>query len=512
MFNKKNIVVLGGGSAGWMTALFVKKNMPDANVTLIESSSIGILGAGEGTVPYFVKFLNDIGITADLLIKRTNATIKNGIKFTNWNGSNDFYHNNFKIKNPHASIYEYNNPETFNKYPLLSNFALEYNDIKNFDLASQLSNKNRVPFFREEITKILLDSSFGAVAMHIDALALANLLKDVGVSRGIKVIDGKFADLSVDEKYNIKKIILEDGRKINSDFVFDCTGFARIIIGKFFKSKWKSYSDKLLVNSAIPFFIPMDDTLPSHSEGVAMKYGWLWKTPLQHRFGCGYTFSSEMVSYDDAVQEIENYLGFKPHYPRGDKGPFTFNAGVYEETWIGNCIAIGLSSGFIEPLEATAMMMVGLSLELAFLDPYALFTNNNFIRNRYNKRVSKLNQEVFDYVYFHYMTKRNDTDFWKFYSNDKNSPEYIQNIIESWQHSIPTIEDFEGNKLFGWLGYFVVGNGINRLNKKLIIDSYHKNGTHDKYINQFLTVQNNIKDIVNRSVSHKEAIAILKQL
>jgi tryptophan halogenase len=234
---------------------------------------------------------------------------------------------------------------------------------------------------------------------------------------------------------------MENNYNISCDFVFDCSGFHRLIIGKTFNAKWNSYKDFLPSDSAIPFFIDMIDSIPPYTEAIAMKHGWMWKIPLQNRFGCGYVFDSSLISEEEAVKEIEEFLGYVPFYPRKEKGGFKFDAGAYEETWINNCLAVGLSANFIEPLEATSLWVTSYSLSLFFSNPNSITNTSNEVREQFNKTVLDQNSEIANFVYFHYMSLRKDTDFWKKFSYE-NAPKSLKEKISLWKYKLPTTIDY----------------------------------------------------------------------
>ena len=250
-------------------------------------------------------------------------------------------------------------------------------------------------------------------------------------------------------------LTLDTQKVIPLDFVFDCTGFYRLLIGKHYNSKWKTYTDVLPVKAAVPFFLEpnFDEELPTYTDSIAMKYGWMWQIPLQHRTGCGYVYDSDLISEEEAIQEIEEYLGFEPLYPRKNKGGFKFEAGCYETPWVKNCIALGLSAGFIEPLEATSIMVTIGCLQDIFSNVQNIQDKNSPFREVYNTLVEKKNDEIRDFLYFHYMTGRTDTDFWKKFTFE-NAPKSLQHKITMVLGSVPRrIESWE---IFGFDSWFDV--------------------------------------------------------
>lgn len=352
-------VIVGGGTAGWLTALYVRNYWPNAKVTVIASREIGILGAGEGTVPSFIDFLKKIDISVDSIIENAKGTVKKGIQFTNWRGKNDQYIHSFDILGP-------------DKY-----------------------------------------------ALHFDASLLATYLESVALERNVKLIDDKVIHINSTND-QITSIDLESSSSVDVDFVFDCSGFRRLIIGNYYKSPWQSYADIMPAKRAIPFFLPNSNAnLPVYTESIAMKAGWIWKIPVQGRYGCGYVFDCEKITDEQAKQEIREYLGHDFVSPK----IFDFEAGVYKFPWMGNCLAVGLSAGFIEPLEATSIHM-----QIVTLDLFKQVFGSGMGNYKLNSDLAELNHDVVSFLYLHYMTDRRDTDFWQDFNNNK-MPEKIKKLL-----------------------------------------------------------------------------------
>lgn len=370
----KNIIIIGGGTAGWLTALVVNKFWKNTNVTLIESSKIGILGAGEGGTSNFGKILSLLEINQKDFFQQTKSTVKGGLHLYNWTGNNELSKHLFFGENPNESNKSY--------------------------------------------------------AYHFDAKLVAQYFKQIAISRGVNWIDGE-----VDEIKNKNNIIselhLKDGRVIDLDFVFDCTGFARLIINGIHKEEWVSYTDYLMMNKALTFFLPQDNEYKledkTYTEMISMNCGWMFKIPLQHRWGCGYVFNNNYISVDDAKKEVENYLG---HTITMQK-IFDFNPGTYKRSWIGNSISIGLSYGFIEPLEATSLMSTIMQLKrLIDID----FDETK--KDSYNDWCYQINEQNLNFIRYHYLCERIDTKFWND-SLNKPIPSKLEKILDSNNQLIP---------------------------------------------------------------------------
>ena len=361
------VVIIGGGTTGWLTSLFVEKYWKGADITLVESSKIGILGAGEGVTPNFGATLKLLNISETDFIAETKSTIKNGLNFINWRGDgNATYHNFMGERNPLIGI---NN------------------------------------------------------GFHMDARLVAKYFQSLAVSRGIKHIDANVINFkSIDS--DIDEVLTDMDLDLKSDFVFDCSGFARLTMTKVYDEKWISYKDDLIVNSALAYFLPQTDIITSNTTTqtnmISMKSGWMWQAPLQHRWGCGYVFNDTYISIDEAKKEIENYI----KQPISIVKTFKYDAGYYENFWIGNCVSLGLSSSFLEPLESTSLMTT-----IMLLKKLSDINFNKKYRNNVNQYYREITEQNMLFVRYHYMCDRNDSEFWKFYKN-KPLPNKLQNLLK----------------------------------------------------------------------------------
>jgi len=349
----KRVIIIGGGTAGWATALSVQKYWLNVDVTLVESSKIGILGAGEGGTSNFGLFLKLLDINIEDFTKKTGSTTKDGIKLINWT----------HVGSQSEHLFHQINKQT--------------NDIRKYS------------------------------AFHFDARRVSEYFKKTAIDRGVKWVDGQVKKINHTSE-NIDNIELTDGTVINLDFIFDCSGFARLIIQGVHKEEWIDYSKYLLLNKALGYFLPQTKQLTNkdltHTYMHAMKSGWMFQIPLKHRWGCGYVFNDSYTSVEDAKKEIEEYLG---HEIKTEK-VFDFKAGTHTRSWIGNSISIGLSYGFLEPLEATSLMSTIIQLK-------RLIDNNFDVspKDTFNKICRETNEQNMMFIRYHYLNERMNTPFWK---------------------------------------------------------------------------------------------------
>jgi tryptophan halogenase len=505
-----NIVVIGGGAAGWLTALYAKKIHSEHNIILVESEEYGILGAGEGSTPHLLQLLSFLEIPYADLIKNCKATIKNGIKFTNWsNDGKSFFHPfpsfgpasndlNYRIKNVFSE-----NETQFSHYCA----SLKNNSMGEYSLMEKISYQNSVPFINNKEQKII--TQFGLVAIHFNAKLLADYLRSVGEERGIVRKEGIVKTIFNDKDGYINKI-KTDKEEISCDFVFDCSGFKKLVIGNHYKSNWKPHSDYLPAKKAIPFFLKLDKEIPPYTEAIAMDYGWMWKIPTQDRYGCGYVFDSDFISDEEAIKEIENYLGFEPEYPRKEKGAFDFSAGCFEDIWIKNCLSLGLSAGFLEPLEATSITQTIFALKRFMSDKQNLYTKNNFIKKQFNSIYLKETQEIVEFLYLHYVTNKKNTKFWQDFTKNNTMPEHIFYILNVCKEKVlNNIHDFNKNTPFDIFSFYhvLIGNKIidkkdMQRNSKFLLDDDKK----EDYEN----ILNEQKIIMPQFLTHNEFIDMIK--
>lgn len=462
-----NFVIVGGGTAGWMTALFLKKYYPWTNITVLASAEIGILGAGEGTTPHFISFMDHIGIPASDIVKYAKGTIKSGIKFTNWNGDDSSYFHPF-FENLNVNVFRTNDAtnsngggpstlvlESIYKHESLDDILFSANSSKrnlvNFSPSLNIGNKGKNPINHFDSL-----STFG---MHFDARLLAKHLKKTAMYAGVKYVESELDQVIPNEEdESIKEIKTKRGDTLPCNFVFDCSGFNRLIIGNHFNSEWESYSDSLPMKRALPFVIPNETSdVPPYTESIALKYGWMWRIPVEGRFGCGYVFDSDFISDEQAMDEIKEQFGNDIEFGK----PFTFEAGRYKETWIKNCIAIGLSSGFIEPLEATSIWTIITSLNEYLVNNLGAVAKNKFYIDRFNKQVNKFHDDTKDFIYLHYLTKREDSEFWKTFKEKNKITDNIQKYLDECKETIPNAKFLSTiNSAYDTSSFYVITNGL----------------------------------------------------
>jgi tryptophan halogenase len=494
--HKDNIVIVGGGTAGWLTALFAKKKYPDSNVTLIESSEIGILGAGEGTTPYFHTILDFIDISYADVIKNCQASFKVGLKYTNWSETNPEYYHTFE------SIFNKLQPSKEN---IDNHFFIEcYRDKKLPVLetvTAKCCKKNVLPIVQP--TQNLDDTLyFAPIAMHFDASLLAKYFKEIGLQRGIKRQEGKVVSINQNNQGYIKSLTLDSGIEVDVSFVFDCTGFRRLIIGNFYKSEWKTLKDMLPAKRALAFFTQQTNTIAPYTDVIAGNYGWFWKIPLQHRHGCGYVFDSDFISDDLAKKEIDNLTGQNTEI----RNMFSFEPGYYSKIWIKNCIAIGLSSGFLEPLEATSILQLGRNLIDFFSYENKIYERDQQVIDEYNSYYTEETKHIAEFLYLHYITDKTNTDFWLNFAENNKMPDTIKQLLNVVNYRLLNPRDIKENYIFYVDNYLSILSGNNQI-KSLAIQNSCKQNINQQQALLNLLFDNN--ELLKGFIDHKKFIDFL---
>lgn len=456
------IVIVGGGTAGWMAALMISSRHPNHQIEVIESTKIGVIGVGESTTGLLSDLLNnnlwDFGCNHDEFITETGASLKYGIKFTGWTPNIDDYYIG-PIDGSHTKLHT---PDIFFAYGCAN---LPKKDLVKTSQTGNYIHKGFTNF--DKTTNKFADLTH---AMHVDAHLVGKYFQKVTLRKpNTSHIDAKVLDCTLNDRGHIENIILDDGRKIDGDFFIDCTGFARLLISKMPGNDWVSYQDNLPVNSGLPFLLDYkENELPQpHTHAWAQDAGWMWQIPLLDRIGNGYVFCDQFISADQAHQEVEKRLGRKID----PQSVIKFNTGRQKASWINNCLAIGLSSAFLEPLEATSIHSTIVQIKNFAFD--YLRDDINSIKNEgtisiYNNRTRQMFDDFKDFLVMHYMGDRTDTEFWRYISSGATKTDYIDNLLETLKIRLPNVNDFP--KYYGaagWPLYSFVMEGLNLVNKNI---------------------------------------------
>ncbi|MEO6360671.1 MAG: tryptophan halogenase family protein [Sphingomicrobium sp.] len=402
----RNIVIVGGGTAGWMAAAAIAKILGtvDRNVTLVESEEIGTVGVGEATIPAIILFNQMLGIDEDEFVRETHATFKLGIDFVNWRRLDHRYFHQFgligaELKNGVSFTHYWMRWRDMGGEPEPLQFSAETVAAKEgrFGKATPKAGRN-VPNVN--------------YAYQFDAATYAAFLRRFAESLGIVRKEGKVVDVELNsESGMIEAVKLGDGSRIEGELFIDCSGFGGLLIEQTLKSGFEDWSHWLPNDRAVAVPCAKIADPSPFTTSTAQESGWQWRIPLQHRTGNGYVFSSRFISEDEATANLLKRLDGEP---LAEPKLLKFQAGKRKQAWIKNCIALGLSSGFLEPLESTSIHLI----QVGIMRLFAFFPEMDFdplLAKRYNDEMDLLYDGIRDFIIAHYkVTERDDTPYWDY--------------------------------------------------------------------------------------------------
>jgi len=474
-----DIIVLGGGTAGLISALILKTKFPQKNIKIIESSNVGIVGVGESSTEHWAKFCEYVGISQLSLILESNATFKLGVYFENWS-ENDFVHS---IGLPFS-------------FRCDSYFKVFAHLIANNKLPMELLSDN-IPNNKLALTHFNNINNSPSNQYHFDTFALNNFLHNECNKRQIDIIVDDIKNVSLnDNTEEIISISSEKGEYF-ADFFIDCSGFSRLLLEDVYNIKWISYSEYLPVNSAIAFATEEMEEYNLYTKSTARKAGWSWMIPTQTRTGNGYVYCDKFINKDQAHQEMEESYGKTLEVAR----EFKFDPGRLEKAWHKNCYAVGLSQSFVEPLEATSIGSV-IQQMFCFINYLPSYDSETC-----NEKVNNIFDNIVDYVQAHYLVKKEDTPFWKEVKHNLKLTNNLEKYLEIWKNRLPLNIDVNCSwGMFSSVNYIQILHGLNWFDVEKIKYEYENLGRDDS-IDEVL--KNDGKDIF--WVDHKKIIKMLKE-
>jgi tryptophan halogenase len=482
--NVKKVVITGGGTAGWVAAAALSSKLGKfLDIVLVESEQIGTVGVGEATIPPMRAFHSLLGIDEQEFMRATSAVFKLGIAFKNWGQIGDYYIHPFGSTGQSSYLADFQHFWLYGKSKGIDApfdaYSLEIQAAKAGKFA--ISKKGSVQY-----------------AYHLDATRYAKFLRGFSEKFGAKRIEGKIQEVQQHEDGDIKALVLESGEVVEGDLFIDCTGFTGLLIDKTLKTPYETWSHWLPCNSAIAIQTESVEPPKPYVTCTAHHAGWQWHIPLQHRVGNGNVFCGDFMSDEKAVEHLlNNVQGKVLTEPRVIK----YKTGRRKVFWNRNCIALGLSSGFVEPLESTSiyMFMIGI-VRLMKMFPFSGI--NQSVVDEYNRQSIAELEGIRDFIILHYhATSREDSEFWR-YCKNMSVPDSLSHRLELFRESGLYFQgDRELFRTDSWL-HVMMGQGI-------MPENYHwifKTMSDEELVGHLTNTRKTIAEAVAKMPTHQEFV------
>ncbi len=470
----KKIVIAGGGTAGWMAAAAISKLIgTNIDITLVESDAISTIGVGEATIPTMIFFNRLLGIKEADFLDAVQGTYKLGIKFENWRNVNEDYLHAFGVtgKDCWACGFQH-----FWMKGRKLGIATEFGDYCLEGRAAEANKFSHLP------------NTGLNYAFHIDSSLYSKYLRKFSEGFGVKRVEGKIAKVNKHaENGNISSLTLDSNEVIDGDFFIDCTGMRALLIEDALHTGYESWSQWLPNDSAIAVQTASVGPPLAYTRSIAHESGWQWRIPLQHRVGNGIVYSSRFMDHDDAEKKLlDNIEGEKLTKPLRIR----FNTGRRLKQWNKNCLAVGLSSGFLEPLESTSIHLIQQNI-VRFLRMFPSAGIRQSEVDEFNEQANYDLEKIRDFIILHYkVTNRNDSEYWRHCQN-MEVPASLAHRIEVFKETGHVFRS--PNELFddSWQ-QVMYGQGLMPDRHHALVDTMSK-----KELTDFL---NNIKDNIDRTI------------
>ena len=458
MNKELSVCIVGSGTAGLISAIMLNRAFPYADIKIVSSSKVGIVGVGEGSTEHWKDFMRMCGIPLNEMLTETAATHKYGIRFENWSEQTPDY---FHSVSGDESLF------AFGYFPTYMGFMQKGKLLTNMTTTVGLT--------QGKIRRVGLHENTNQY--HFDTFKLNNYFSKLCFERQIFMIDSEVDSVEVNsEDGHIDSISLSSGEKITANFWIDASGFSRVLMNAIGNTKWNSFSKYLLCDSAIAFPTESDPSgkINVYTRARALNSGWAWEIPTQERRGNGYVFSSQFCSVDQAAKELTNITGYKvPDNPRS----FKFDPGHLESFWIKNCAAVGLASSFVEPLEATSIGSTIQMVKMLIPDIAAYKRGSSAMQKKSNKSFAEMMENILFMIRMHYISDRRDTEFWRA-TAEMPMPDSLADEIELWKERPPRRNDWSSNnyEMFGAAHFIHVAQGQNCISTEPIGQILHNFG------------------------------------
>lgn len=437
----RNILIVGGGTAGWLCAAYLAKALaladnPHLTITLLDSPDIGIVGVGEGTFPTIRETLRFLEIDERKFVRQSSATFKQGILFSDW------------LQEPrgdkrHRFFHPFEAPFYSEETSLVPYWLLQEGQTRPA-FAEAVTIQNRVAGAQRGPKRPGEPDFDGPLnyAYHVDAACLAQLLADRGLELGVKHLSGELAHAELAADQRIDRVILKDGREVSADFYIDCSGFRAELIGRALGSPYRSVRGTLFADRAAACKVPYDNPgapIESYTLANAHEGGWTWDIGLANGRGIGCVYSSDHLADERALAILRDYLGAR--FDEGSVRLLSFETGYRDRQWIGNCVAVGLSAGFLEPLEATGLVLIEAAVGMIA----ELFPHHGPIdapARRFNQLMSARFENIVKFLKLHYCLSKRGEAFWRENADAATIPDDLQELLRQWRYRPPSRFDF----------------------------------------------------------------------
>jgi tryptophan halogenase len=453
----KNIVIVGGGTAGWMTATALSTIMEGRhyNIQLVESDEIGIVGVGEATIPMIQRFNQVVGIDENEFMRETNGTFKLGVEFVNWGKRGDRYMHGFgRLGQDLATV---NFDQYWQKMRKLGKAA----PLEEYSITRMAAKQNKfMPATREHGNSPLADIVY---AYQFDASMYARYLRKLSEKRGVKRIEGMINEVKQRATDGfIEAVVLKDGTRVEGDLFIDCSGFRGLLIEQTLKTGYEDWTHWLPCDRALA--VPCDsvDDITPYTRATAHNAGWQWRIPLQHRIGNGHVFCSSFISEDEAANVLLSNLDGKA---QAEPRLIRFQTGMRKQCWNRNVVAIGLASGFLEPIESTSIHLIQSTIS-RLVDFFPDSGFNPVEIAEFNRQSRFEYERIRDFIILHYkLNQRDDSEFWKACA-DMAIPDTLQHKMDLYKARGRVVR--VDNELFSEVGWVQVFEGQN-----MPVDAYN---------------------------------------
>jgi tryptophan halogenase len=435
----RRVLVVGGGSSGWMAAAYLATALSrDIEITLVESDTIGIIGVGEATIPPLKQFNRFLRFDEREFLQATQGSFKLGIDFHNWGRIGDQYIHQFG-----SAGREIDTVIKLHHWWLVGRLAGgdDYPAFEDLFPAKAIARANRFALPDHNPQKVLGRFTY---AYHFDAYLYGQYLRKLAEGRRVTRAEGLVESVERDgDSGHVAAVLLKDGRRLEADLFVDCSGFRSILLGAELQEEFDDWSKWLPNDRAWAATSEREpDRIQPYTRATALEVGWQWRIPLQHRTGNGHVFSSAFSSEDAGLERFRAALD-TPIIR--DPMLIRFKAGRRRRSWVGNVVAVGLASGFLEPLESTSIHFVQASLE-RLVDLFPTRHMDPVLRDRYNEQTRLDWERVRDFIIAHYhLNQRTDSEFWKYTAN-MTVPDSLAEVLALWKER--AIVGVEGNHLF----------------------------------------------------------------